>query len=1373
MEFIDLKGEHQLLLRVASFGQGLYSTQELWDILRTAGIQREEGKNYVEAFIKESRQTLQTQGFLRLPEEPVEGREHIWSVDPRLLHSLNDQIPHQAWARQVAFVSSKIFWSDVGYWDPRNFCLKLLLATLQHLQVGERTAAAGFVENLLYWRKNSELSFLPLAGLRLYPEILRVLLLLGEDKPFRDLGVWILDSLKVLGLRNVLPTFRFISTLPAPERSSSYFGPWTDLKVLQDFLRGDLESLIHPLGEHPTPLVRGCRALALFLAGREEEGRKALEPLFTPGEAKAGPLPFAGFSLYPLQALWFLAREWAPLSKFQGWYREHYQAYSDLGTQVRAMIRHRGKSAGFEAYQEEVRTFTPGNLFFLLNAMARNFLGQPMTARFQEVLQEAWTLFHQDGLDWATAEVGFLMENYGLTGPWQEDLAEVRRRTGIKQTFSSLLSQERLWELKLEKLGALKLGSRISAQEEPVQEVICWLVDPEGISLKAVSRKPLRSGRWSAPKEVSLRTLSKKNHPALRDEDRALLDHLKEDPWGWDWDYPGAFQALAGHPRVFLETDPERPIRVVPRDIKVVAEPQGSQITFRLSEDPLAKGTMERVDADTWEVVRVLPEILKVAEVVGRGFTVPEEGRKKAAEIVGTLAQGVPVESSLLKENEKVRRVEADSRLVVQLVPDGPALVLSLHVRPLGPEGPLGIPGDGVREVHRPLKGEVLLTERDLKKEKSQTRAVLEACPTLREELLGERKVRIQDPETALEILSELRGVGDAVWLEWPQGETLKLRTRATRGNSTLQVARKTDWFELEGGLTLEDGTVMEMKDLLDLLPKARGRFLPVGDQEFLEIEAQLLKQLDQIWRISEPRAKVLRLGPAALLVSGLLQDSGTVKSADAATESLRHRFLEAFGKTHALPRGLTAELRPYQEEGYQWLCRLAEAGAGACLADDMGLGKTVQTIALLSHRRSLGPSLVVAPASVAGNWIEEILRFTTDLEPVLLAPVDRDARAGQLADLGPGKVLVVTYGLMVSEEERLGEREWNVLVLDEAQALKNVQAKRTRTVNALKADFRVALTGTPLQNHLGELWSLFDILNPGLLGSAKNYRDRFMVPLETEGDEGARTALKQIIRPFMLRRTKNQVLSDLPPKTEISLHLELGAGEAAWYGALQLKAQEEMSRWKDMIKEGRQGENQAQMQILAWMMKLRRACCHPSLTGGSPELPSVKQEKLLELLGEMGENGHRALVFSQFTDHLHLIRSRLEAAGIPYEYLDGSTPLKERATRVSRFQTGDMPVFLISLGAGGTGLNLTGADYVIHMDPWWNPAIEDQASDRAHRIGQTRPVTVYRLVAAGTIEEKIMELHRKKRGLADALLEGSEAAARLGAEDLLDILQA
>jgi len=491
-----------------------------------------------------------------------------------------------------------------------------------------------------------------------------------------------------------------------------------------------------------------------------------------------------------------------------------------------------------------------------------------------------------------------------------------------------------------------------------------------------------------------------------------------------------------------------------------------------------------------------------------------------------------------------------------------------------------------------------------------------------------------------------------------------------------------------------------------------------------------------------------------------MLEQAESVKI-DAAWRELIERVDSAENWQPQLPTGFEAELREYQHEGYCWMARLARWGAGACLADDMGLGKTVQAIAILLSKAAEGPSLVIAPTSVCGNWQAELTKFAPSLKTHRLA--ESDDRGETFDKLGPFDVLIASYGLLTREEERLAGMSWAVAVLDEAQAIKNADTQRAKASQKLNASFRLALSGTPVENDLDELWSLFKFVVPGLLGSRDAFARRFATPIERDNDHAAKAALRTLVRPFMLRRTKAAVLSELPPRTEQTWLVEMNDEERAFYEALRQRA---------LAKLGAGDTPRTRIHILAEITKLRQACCHPMLAVAESPVSSAKLSVLMELIEELRLNRHRALLFSQFTGHLAKVREALDARGVSYQYLDGSTPGREREKLVAEFQGGKGELFLISLKAGGSGLNLTAADYVVHLDPWWNPAVEDQASDRAYRIGQTRPVTIYRLIVKDSIEQGIVALHQRKRDLADALLEGADASAKLSEDDLLNLIR-
>jgi SNF2 family DNA or RNA helicase len=475
-------------------------------------------------------------------------------------------------------------------------------------------------------------------------------------------------------------------------------------------------------------------------------------------------------------------------------------------------------------------------------------------------------------------------------------------------------------------------------------------------------------------------------------------------------------------------------------------------------------------------------------------------------------------------------------------------------------------------------------------------------------------------------------------------------------------------------------------------------------------------------------------------------------------------------------PRNLKAQLRPYQEQGFHWLWFLHEIGSGGVLADDMGLGKTVQTLALLlavknedskiEGKRKPFKALIVAPTSVVTNWLREMDKFAPSLRHALWHGAERKERQDELED---ADVVVTSYALLRRDEELLKEIDWRYVIVDEAQQIKNPLSATARAAKRLRADRRLALSGTPIENRLSEIWSIFDFVSPGLLGPLDKFEERYSRPIDA-GDKAAAERLRATIHPFILRRTKAEVAKDLPEKIETDQFCELTGEQAALYAAVLKEVRAQV-----MGEVERHGLARSHIQILAGLTRLRQAACDPRLLGLPREFGDEDSGKLValrDLVQTSIEGGHKVLVFSQFVSMLQLVRRAMDEDKVPYEYLDGST--KDRSERVDHFQEDDgPPVFLISLKAGGSGLNLTAADTVIHFDPWWNPAVEDQATDRAHRIGQTKVVTTYRLIAKGTIEEKILELAEKKRELVGAVLaEDVGGAKKLTKGDLEDLFK-
>ncbi len=581
-------------------------------------------------------------------------------------------------------------------------------------------------------------------------------------------------------------------------------------------------------------------------------------------------------------------------------------------------------------------------------------------------------------------------------------------------------------------------------------------------------------------------------------------------------------------------------------------------------------------------------------------------------------------------------------------------------------------------------------------------------------------------------------------------------------GSFDLSVSTNMDWFELKGRVDF-DGVSASLPSLLAALRHGE-RFIQLDDGSQGVLPDEWLERYGGLARLASSDGESLRFTSSqTLLLDALLAEQNNVQL-DTGFLQFRDKLREINGvKPVAEPSGFRGELREYQREGLGWLQFLREFSFGGCLADDMGLGKTVQVLALLQARRLADderrkPSLVVVPKSLIFNWIEEAERFTPQLRIVNYTGSDRGV---QLEQLDACDILLTTYGTLRRDIVQLKDIEFDFAILDESQAIKNHNSQSAKACRLLKAEQRLAMTGTPVENHLGELWSLFEFLNPGMLGQSGAFES--FAKTKQNGDEAHVKLLARAISPFILRRTKKEVLSELPDKTEQTLYCEFSPQEREAYNELRDYFRAQLATKVSDI-----GLNKSKIHVLEALLRLRQAACHPGLLDKDKQMePSAKLEALLENLDEIRAEGHKALVFSQFTSLLSIVRQHLDERDVTYEYLDGRT--RKRGERVKRFQEDpDCPLFLISLKAGGHGLNLTAADYVFILDPWWNPAVEAQAIDRAHRIGQTRPVFAYRLIARNTVEEKILELQKSKRDLADAIITGNNSLIRnLTAEDL------
>ncbi|HEY4217945.1 MAG TPA: DEAD/DEAH box helicase [Gemmatimonadaceae bacterium] len=571
-------------------------------------------------------------------------------------------------------------------------------------------------------------------------------------------------------------------------------------------------------------------------------------------------------------------------------------------------------------------------------------------------------------------------------------------------------------------------------------------------------------------------------------------------------------------------------------------------------------------------------------------------------------------------------------------------------------------------------------------------------------------------------------------------------------GATRAMVRSGIDWFELDAGVTYGDVEV-PLHDLLEAR-RAGETTIALSDGTVGLLPLEWLARLGPLAASGTGVGDTIRYSLSQMVLLDALLDTLPDADVDATFEKARAE-LHSFDRIEPADpvEGFGGTLREYQREGLGWLHFLRRFELGGCLADDMGLGKTVQVLALLDARRARAaelppeerrPSLVVVPRSLVFNWMREAERFTPRIRLLDYSGVGRNVQAIDPANVD---LVITTYGTLRRDAALLSAIRFDYAILDEAQAIKNAGSASAKAARLLRADHRLAMTGTPIENRLEELWSLFEFLNPGMLGRSSAF-SKLVRLADADSGTGSRDLLAGALRPVILRRTKDQVAQDLPARVEQTLTVELEGAQRKFYDALLHDYRNSVLDRVDRV-----GIGKARMHILEALLRLRQAACHPVLADPRKvTAPSAKLDALIPTLEEVIAEGHKALVFSQFTTFLALVRTRLDAAGIPYEYLDGR--VRNRQARVDRFQNDPAcPLFLVSLKAGGQGLNLTAADYVYILDPWWNPAVEAQAIDRAHRIGQTRHVMATRLVARDTIEEKILELQASKRALADAIL--------------------
>lgn len=940
----------------------------------------------------------------------------------------------------------------------------------------------------------------------------------------------------------------------------------------------------------------------------------------------------------------------------------------------------------------------------------------------------------------------------------EDERARLARAYGTSPALTSI-RRKQAWELLIEDLLKNE-GQAGGVQKEEKDARLMYLIKYNYIEVREQTR--LKSGKWSSGKPISNMRYFQEGSALMDEFDRQIWNKFRQG--NHDSMYLGVMlPMMVGCDRLYtgyyapfeqVKVDEEKPYLSVEKvgnrfnitsniPLSALIDTPDNHIILKKSDTYY---TVVPITPKQWEYYRRLLMV---------GYF-PLEAEAQLKDFLPRISDTVEVHSSLLENGSTLETVDGTAEIALQVRPQGGQFEVKTYVKPLPKGKGAFLPGEGNALVFDEADGKRVQVKRHL----GQERRNYEVLIGFMEDSFGrslERQSISLMPEELLLLIDFVRQLSDTYFIEWPEGEKLRLKLPVPVENFHVRIENKGDWFGIEGDVQIDDQTVLSMEQLLELLGQSRGDFIRLNETDYLKLNESLQKQLRKLESLTVKEHGQVRISRFnAPLLGDAMAGELTVKS-DPRLDDLRASISRSMKVEADVPNTLQATLRGYQLEGFRWMVRLSGWGAGACLADDMGLGKTVQTIAFLLYRSAEGASLVVAPASVVPNWKNELQRFAPTLNIHVLN--EADDRKALIDRAGEYDVILSTYGLLVNAEEPLVGKQWNVVCLDEAHTIKNRDTKTSKVAMQLQASARLILTGTPIQNHLSELWNLFRFITPGLLGSYEQFRLKFIVPIE-EGDKEKQRRLKRIVQPFMLRRTKSEVVEELPEKMEITLPVELSEDEMAVYEVIRRRA-------KAML-EASSGVN---MSTLAEITRLRQAACSMSLIDNKWKGESTKIQMLLDLIAEIKEGNNRVLVFSQFTSFLELVRKRLDEQGEPYFYLDGSVAMKQREELVRKFQQGECPIFLISLKAGGLGLNLTGANYVIHLDPWWNPAIEQQATDRAYRIGQQNRVTVYHLIAQHTIEEKILRLHRTKRDLADSLLEGANAGYKLTDKELLEML--
>ncbi|MEA3333158.1 MAG: SNF2-related protein, partial [Pseudomonadota bacterium] len=801
-----------------------------------------------------------------------------------------------------------------------------------------------------------------------------------------------------------------------------------------------------------------------------------------------------------------------------------------------------------------------------LHFLVLNWLGIDFSHDFIDSLVKIQQRAQASDYDWQTAESSLLLAKLGHEAKNNQQLGKKLHQKQQTHSLVDIVTPLAEWEKVLISLDAVSQSTEPQNQKHSVQERLLWHFsydsDDHSGHIYPRVQKMTKAGNWSKGRAAALKTLYHDSGKMdyLTEQDRIVISSIKIFTYGYYrsrdyiFDASRSLPALVGHPLVFLENNPEIQIELILGKAELTIEKKDNdQIFLSLEPCPKYQNQNIMVVAETptrYRVIEITPEYEKISQVIGEGVILPKKAETMARRTAVSLSGLVTIQSDLGGDRD-TREIAGDPRPHLHLLPYQDGLSVSFRVKPFNESGASFMPGVGGRVVMAEIDQEKVQARRELEKERKLAQKVIIECPVLQNMGELDHEWLVEEPQDALELLLELKSLKEGeIFLEWPQGEKFKVRRELSLDNFSLKIKRDRDWFKASGKLNVDDELTLNLKQLLAAMDQAKGRFLPLDDNTFIAITNKLRRRLKELDDYSEAEGNDLRFNPLARLAMNDISDGIKNFSSDKVWREQGQRLKEII--TPKIPSTFQAQLRDYQIQGFNWLAQLSHWRIGACLADDMGLGKTLQALAVILTRAAAGPTLVAAPLSVIGNWEEECKRFAPTLKPRLFGPGDRRK---MLDEAGPFDLIITSYGLLQIESEKLKETAWQTVVLDEAQAIKNMQTKRSKAAMQLKAEFKLITTGTPIENHLGELWTLYTFLNPGLLGSYKWFQEKFALPIEKNRDQEANLSLKKLIQPFILRRLKSEVLQELPAKTEITLKVEMSPEEASLYEAQRLRS--------------------------------------------------------------------------------------------------------------------------------------------------------------------------------------------------------------------------